>query len=169
MFVQTTKYRPMPDYEVPQQGNPHQLTVNQHCFPITAIRRFCDISGTVAVIRRGKSPFRAPPDAEIFCAKRVWDQRTESRFMTAIERRYQQLADKIVATLGSSLTEEDCETVTSMYVLWTLRSHYRHQPIPDQRPNGILDVAQHLTTDDQEYLEKNGINYTRSNLTIPGR
>jgi len=36
-------------YKKPQKGNPHQLTVKQHCFPARSIARFADSEGCVEV------------------------------------------------------------------------------------------------------------------------
>jgi hypothetical protein len=86
------------NYEKPQKGNPHQLTVNQHCFPVSCIKRFANVEGKVELVRLPEGEhILAKPDAKIFCAKRAWDQRAEHMFMNEIEGKYKNLAEEIIS------------------------------------------------------------------------
>ena len=38
-------------YEKTEKGNPHNLTINQHCFPSRSIERFSNNDGCVEVHR----------------------------------------------------------------------------------------------------------------------
>lgn len=156
-------------FEKPQKSNPHALTVNQHCFPLRSISRFTDIDRRIAVdLIQHNKVVRLAPDNNIFCAKRVWDQRAESGYMKDIEDKYQNLADSIIA--GSTKTIDFFLTpiVNDMFALWNIRTLRRQNPIEDQKINA-LGMETELTKDEQEIFEKNRIGFARPDLTIPGR
>jgi len=158
------------DYEKPQKGNPHQLTVNQHCFPASCIKRFAGNDGRVQLVQLPQLiSISAKPDAKIFCAKRTWDQRAEHIFMKEIEDKYKTLADEVVSNNTIELDQSQQAIVTDMFALWNIRAHRKNQPIQDQQIVGAIDVAVKYTKDEQEELEKHGITAIRPNLTIPGR
>lgn len=157
-------------YEKTQKGNPHQLTVNQHCFPASCIKRFANNEGKVQLVRLSeKDPILAKPEAKIFCAKRAWDQRAEHIFMKEIEDKYKILAEKIVSDNTLVLNAEHQKVITDMFALWNVRFHWKEQPIEDQAIEGAIGVAVEYTKDQQEELEKNGITTIRPDLCIPGR
>lgn len=110
-------------YEKIQPGNPHQLTINQHCFPKKSIERFCNEKGVVEVFLIDKNktvPMK--PDNGIFCARRVWDQRAETIFMQSVENAYQELVSKLeVEGWSRRLSSEEDQIVTDMYSLWHVR------------------------------------------------
>lgn len=157
-------------YEKPQKGNPHQLTVNQHCFPARSIERFTDSSQRVEVclLNKGKS-FSASPSGKVFCARRAWDQRAESGFMKEIEDEYQLLADKVINGDISTLNSEQQLVVSQMFALWNVRWHWANAPVTDQKIEGAIGVAVECSQDEQEQLEKAGITVIRPELTISGR
>jgi len=158
------------DYEKPQKGNPHQLTVNQHCFPASCIKRFTGNSGRVQLMQAPKlEEIMAKPDAKIFCAKRAWDQSAEHIFMKEIEDKYKTLAEEVISNTATKLNSNQQAIVTDMFGLWNIRAHWKEQPAQDQRIEGAIDVAIKYSKDDQEKLEKHGITAIRPNLTIPGR
>ena len=155
-------------YEKTQKGNPHQLTVNQHCFPARSIERFVRNDGRVDVRRiKDSKNFRVKPNHSIFCARRAWDQRAES-FMKEIEDVYQELADKIVSGEVLQLSNADQEKITDMYALWNIRWYWKQQPVQDQRIEGAIRPECEFSQDDQESLEKNRITAIGPNLTIKG-
>ena len=158
-------------YEKPQKGNPHQLTVRQHCFPKRSIDRFVNAKGVVhAHLIASNESFRLRPSAILFCASRVWDQRAERGFMKEVEDAYQELADDIVrGRIVRPLSQQECRIVTDMYCLWNIRFHWKTRPLADQQLSGILDVSHKYTKDDQEILEKNDITAIRPDGTISGR
>ena len=152
-------------------GNPHQLTIKQHCFPKKSIERFANNDGLVHVhlIKHGKTVFLKSDDNN-FCALRTWDQRAETGFMREIEDRYQDLADKIAdGTIVRRLNLEEKNIVTDMYILWNCRWHWNRNPAEDQKIKGALAVSHEYSKDDQEVLEKAGISVIRPDLSISGR
>jgi hypothetical protein len=158
------------DYEKPQRGNPHQLTVNQHCFPASCIKRFTGSNGRVQLIRLNPSEtISAKPDAKIFCAKRAWDERAEHIFMKEIEDKYKTLADKVVSNSTIKLNSKEQNIVTDMFALWNIRAHWNGQPVQNKHIGSAISVAVEYSKDEQEELEKHGITAIRPNLTIPGR
>jgi hypothetical protein len=153
-----------------QKGNPQQLTVCQHTFPLRSISRFAGDDGRVEVyLVKQRKVVRLKPDDQLFCAKRVWDQRAESSFMKEIEDKYQSLAELVVHENKRKLNADEQQIVTDMFAIWNIREHRRANPIPDQNIQGIIDVARHYTKDDQEILEKNHIGVIRPDLTMAGR
>lgn len=160
----------MATYEKPQSGNPHQLTVNQHCFPRACIARFCDHTGTVAIKTLSDGVLkRAKPTAKIFCAKRTWDQRAESGYMLNIENNYRALAERVITSGHLSLSSEDSKIVSAMYYLWTLRIQLRDSPLDDCLLDGVDAVAVVLSKDQIEMCEKAKISSVRPDFTLPGR
>lgn len=158
------------DYEKPQKGNPHQITVNQHCFPASCIKRFTGSDGKVQLVQLGESePILAKPDAKIFCAKRSWDERAEHVFMKKIEDKYKSLADRVVANPAIELGSKEQAIITDMFALWNIRAHWKAQPVQDYIIEGVIGVSREYTKDEQEKLEKHGITVIRPNFSIPGR
>ena len=158
------------NYEKPQKGNPHQLTVKQHCFPASCIKRFIGNDGKVQLFKLPQSETTlAKPDAQIFCAKRAWDQKAESIFMKNIEDNYKVIAEEIISNDNVKLGVNQNSIVTDMFALWNIRMHWMGQPVSNQVIEGAIDVAVKFTIDEQEELEKHGITAIRPNLTIPGR
>jgi hypothetical protein len=152
-----------------QPGNPHQLTIREHCFPKASICRFMDERGRVAVERLDKNDrILVPPDNELFCAHRAWDHHTESRFMRSIEDRFQEVVNKVIEEQAFNASQFEMDTVSAMYLLWNLREAYRDHPLPDSQLVGVLATDQPVTEDDCEYLERHGIMTIRSDLSISG-
>ena len=156
-------------YEKTQNGNPHQLTINQHCFPARSIKRFVRPDGRVEVhhVKDSKN-FQVKPNHQIFCARRAWDQRAES-FMKEIEDVYQELADRIVSDEVLQLSKTDQMAITDMYALWNIRWHWKKQPVQDQQIEEAIGLECEFSQDDQESLEKNRITVIRPDFTISGR
>lgn len=158
------------NYERTQRGNPHQLTVNQHCFPASCIKRFNGDDGRVQLFKIAQLEIiSAKPDAKIFCAKRAWDQKAEHVFMKEIEDKYNILADVVVSNPTINLNPDQQAIVTDIFALWNIRAHWKEQPVQDQQILNGVDVAVRYTKDEQEELEKHGITAIRPDLTIPGR
>src|ERR1700730_5065135 len=84
-------------FEKPQKGNPHELPVMQHVWPLESIARFADGNGVVCIFDKARNKLRqAKPDDDVFCAKRVWDRRAECGYMKGIEDAFQELASEIM-------------------------------------------------------------------------
>ena len=152
----------------PQRGNPHQLTVKQHFFPKKSIERFTDQSGVVQVYLIGEGKVKTlKADNPIFCAQRVWDQRSENTCKQEIEDPYQELADSIAeGPVKRCLRESEQQVVSKMYALWNIRWHWSKQQIADQIIKGVEGVAVKYSVDHQELLEKNHITPIRSDASI---
>ena len=158
-------------YKKPQKGNPHQLVVQQHCFPRKSIARFVDANGTVHVhiVKAGRT-VRLMPEDPIFCARRTWDERAESVVMKEIEDAYQDLADKIEnGNVMRRLTRNERQIVTDMYALWNIRWHWKNRPLADQKVLGVLGPTRNLSLDEQERMEKHHIAPIRPDASIDGR
>ncbi len=146
-------------YEKTQPGNPHQLTIKQHCFPKKSIERFCNENGVVEVylIDKNKTVLMKP-DNEIFCARRVWDQRAEALFMQGIENAYQDVVSQLeVEDWSRRLGIEENQTVTDMYSLWHVRCCWKNKYLNDQELPGALPARPGYSQDDREALEKSNM------------
>lgn len=157
-------------YEKPQKGNPHQLTVKQHCFPTASITRFANSDGRVEVklIKQDKK-IKLRPEDQLFCAMRTWDQRAESGFMKEIEDQYQELAESILQGKVETIKPEEQSVITDMFGIWNIRWHRNQTPVDDQKIDEVIDVAVRYTKDKQEQLEKNDITVITPDFILPGR
>src|ERR1700761_3598925 len=110
----------MPRYEKPQKGNPFQLVINQHTFPAKSIARFADVHGRVQLqMKAAKLLRRAKPNDHIFCARRAWDNDTETNFAKRFEDDFQRLADGVIDGSVSSIDPKQKHIITAFYALWT--------------------------------------------------
>lgn len=149
-------------------GNPHQLTIEQHIFPRSAIERFANGDGLVQVDRfASPAPFRVRPDNILFCARRAWDQITETRRSWPTEDAYAVLADQIVQGDVRSLTAEMDATVTEFYLLWNHRHNIAALEAADSVLNGVT-VEPPKTKEQEEILESKGYIFARGNV-VPSR
>jgi hypothetical protein len=151
-----------------QKGNPHQLIVKQHIFPRQSLSRFAE-NGRVAVRYVGKQEEnRVKTENPLFCAKRAWDQRSETLLSHDTEQSFAKLVDKLVAGAVTSLTEEMNEVVTDFQELCYVRydAHLNRQP-----DTGFAGVSgnEDLMPDQQEILEKKGMYFIGQNGKMPGR
>ena len=161
-------------YEKTQKGNPHQLTIRQHCFPKRSIERFCNENGVVNVrLIKEKKTVSLKPDHSIFCAHRVWNQRAESLFMQKIERAYQEFVSQLVIDAATRrLNTQENQTVTDMYSLWHVRCCWRRVRLGDQELVGILAPTDDYSSNDKELLEKHNLSTCKTDgasVSIPGR
>lgn len=156
-------------YEKPQKGNPHGLTINQHSFPVASIMRFAKADGCVSVylIKQNKE-ISAKPDDQLFCAKRTFNQHAESGYMKEIEDKYQVLAEAVVSWSVKTITAKERPIVTDMFAILNIRAHRRENPIEGYKID-VIDLARHYTKNEQEQLEKNHIEFIKSNFSIPDR
>ena len=158
-------------YEKPQKGNPHELTVQQHCFPRKSIARFANPDGVVQVhiVKASKTVF-LPPEDSIFCARRTWDERAESGFMKMIEDAYQVLADDIASgNFMRRLSRNERQLVTDMYALWNLRWHWKNRPLDDQKLVGVSGPTPSFSQDERELLKKHHMTSSRTDASLDGR
>ena len=159
-------------YERTQKGNPHSLILNQHVFPTKSIKRFRDACGTVDVFLKTTSKqISLKPNDKLFCARRIWDQKSESGYMKDIEDSFQSLASKIVANQITELGEPENRIALDFFALWELKHHHNSNPVNDTELKGIHPGGT-LTKNEEEILEKNGVIFTRdknSSATIPSR
>ena len=109
----------------------------------------------------------ATPDDDIFCAKRIWDQRAEIGFMKSIEDNFQTLADQIIADKLIIIDSAQKVVVDAFYALWRARAEYR---MTAADPISFKNVTGHSWTKDQEeHFEKHGFWFIREDGTMPDR
>lgn len=150
-----------------QKGNPYKLTTDQHVFPKKSISRFSDDYGLVQVCsyRAGKV-LRVKPGNSLFCARRVWDQRTEAGIGKHIEDNFQQLARGILRGQVTGIGYLEKKAVEEFFSLWRTRQKFLRDGLPDLRMNGFSGDS--LTKDQQEIVEsKHAIFFNEG--VMPGR
>ena len=144
-----------------QKKNPHRLAIRQHVFPARSIQRFASSNGKVFVhICRTNQVVPMKPGNKLFCAERVWDQRSEVGYMQEIEGQFQYIANRIASGELTSLGREHFSIITRFFGLWSLRAEAKHSPTGDRVVNGIRGES--LTKDEQELLESRRFSYFRS-------
>jgi hypothetical protein len=154
-------------YEKPQAKNPHSLTIKQHVLPARSITRFSGIDGKVSVRIKGREKdLILPPDDDLFCAKRAWDERAEHGYMKQIEDEFQKLADKLLNGTHSIDSSSNL-TISRFHTLIRLRADVRASPLSDVELKGIQ--GENLTKDQEEILEKKWVLFSRTDSEVPGR
>jgi hypothetical protein len=140
--------------EATQPGNPYGLIVNQHVLPSKTIARFCGADGRVrAFVADGDAEreLTLEPDHQLFCVRRVWDQRAEVVLGKSVEDKFQAIAERLLDNSLRSLDPKMHEAVTEMYLLWRYRCLAAREPRGAMIVNGIS--GEQLTIDQQERLE----------------
>lgn len=161
-----------PYFEEPQVKNgvrnPNRFNIEQHVFPRACIARFCNSNSKVQTNLLIRSKIQdLPPTSGWFCAKRVWDQRTEKQTAQTTETDYDRLASQLVNGTVNTLTVEMNVIVTRFYALWNTRFEVRKNPPPHTQLVGVLPGTP-FSKDAQENLEMNGYVYALGSR-IPSR
>ncbi len=152
-----------------QKGNPHRLTTKQHIFPVRGLQRFANEDGLLWVRRRKSAPeFPLPPEDQLFCALRVWDQRAESGFMKACEDAFERMVGRVVAG-GDALSEDESAIATEYWALWRWRLHFRNEPLEDHKLPILGLRVEKLTLDQREILEQRGVTFIADDFALNGR
>ena len=135
-------------YEKPSKGNHAKITLKQHIYPAKLINEFCNKQALVEVKRIvNGSIFHVKPDNQLFCAKRIWDQRAEGGWMKSIEDQFHyQLYN--ISKNGTALNHL---TITKYFLLWAVKSNYDKNPPPDLIINGIPPSG--LTKEEEDIVE----------------
>lgn len=155
-------------YEKPQKGNPHQLTVNQHIFPVVSIARFAISNGAVSLYDKVRRKTRqAWPRDPIFSTKRAWDHRSESGYMKSIEDQFQDLVDKIIYGSVAEIGDTEKSVIDHFFALWYMRSRHKYLAVSNVQMNGSVGAS--LTQDQEEHLEKNWVAFARAGGKFPAR
>lgn len=149
-----------------QAGNPHQLTIAQHVMPRRSIARFTN-EGVVMVVSLPYGTVKTRhPTHDVFCVKRLWDQKAETIGSHRIEECYQRIADAVVA--GSrTFSDEQHYAISEMFYLWKARFQTKAQDSEDVYAKGVIGSA--LDLDQQEILERNGYVFMLEGGRIPRR
>lgn len=134
--------------------------------PRRSIARFTD-GGVVKVV---SLPYAAVkerhPEHEVFCVKRLWDQKAETTGSHRIEVAYQHIADAAVNGCRT-FTVEQQEAITEMFLLWKARFETKDEDREDIYANGITGSV--LDLDQQEMLESKGCMFMLEGGRLPRR
>lgn len=148
--------------------NPNRLTLNQHVFPSKSIERFVDQSGHVSVHKlHSGMVIRAKPNNDIFCARRAWDEGTETGYMKSIEDDFQRIVGPIVDGKAETLASEFKTVIDRKYALWYMRARFRDLESQEVQLNGL--AGDDHTKEQEENLEKNGYMFARKGGAMPAR
>lgn len=156
--------------------NAHQLTMKQHIIPRKSISRFCNEAGLVRVTRNGGSTFLAKAGNAVFCAPRLWEERSEVGHK-AIEDRFQMIADRVCAGEIDSPDIEQSHDITAMFALWSVRSSLVEA---NDKGAGLVDSpgiegfpsdlnASGWSMSERDQLEKAGFVVSNPDASVPGR
>ncbi len=156
------------DYEKPQSGNPHRLTIRQHFIQAQSIRRFIGAHGKVQVQLTAKTNTieRSPTD-DLFVKRRSWDQRAEEGYMRDTEIHFQIVARKIIASPQTVLSKMDAQKITRYFALWYFRSRLDMASTPEIQLTSI--AGEMLSKDQEEFLESKHTSYVREGGRLPLR
>lgn len=154
-------------YEPTQLGNPHKFTINQHVFPKASIERFAGGDGCVEVFSiPHRKVMRLKPNNPIFCAQRVWDQKTEAAVSRRIEDNFQMLAYAIERGTVTTIGIWEKRTVEQFFSLWRTRQKFRFEGLEDVRLHNVESAS--LTKAQQEAIESKHAMYV-SDGVVKGR
>lgn len=160
----------MDAFEKPQQGNPHQLTINQHIYPAKSIARFYNETKKINIYSFvANKAFITTASNDLFCAKRAWDQQAEVGYMKSIEDNFQMVCDLIITGILIKINDFEKDIINKFFALWNCRFHWNEQKIEDHKIVGALGLARNYSKDELEFFEKNGICGIRPDMTIPAR
>jgi hypothetical protein len=73
------------------------------------------------------------PEDKLFCARRVWDQKSELGYMKKIEDSFQILAAKMSDSKIANLGPSENKTVTEFFTLWEFRFYRNLNPLHDSK------------------------------------
>lgn len=156
------------EHEPTQPGNPQKLTTRQHVFPAASIARFGGADGCVTVFDvQRKKTWRAKPEDQAFCARRVWDQRAESGYMRQIEDEFQELACRVIANPTNAMNASEMSTARYFFALWRARAEFRNTPDEDIQLNGV--TGHDWGKETEEHLERNRVGFLRPGGRMPAR
>jgi hypothetical protein len=79
--------------------------------------------------------------------------------MKPIEDRFQQLADLIIDGRVSTFDAEQMHIISSFYALWATRAEIRDQPGKGAVLHGVMPGRNTWSKDEEERLEKAGIDF----------
>lgn len=146
----------------------HIFTINQHVFPVAGITRFYSKKNCVQVFDKVRTKtFPANARNDIFCVKRVWDEKTEKHVGKSIEDDFQRLAASIISGKTKRLDLADNVIVGKFWSLWRTRYGFKKNGLPDLEFKDLAGSG--LTEEQQENLEAKGYMYVREGGVIPGR
>lgn len=157
-------------YEKTQKRNPHKLTIHQHVFPRKSIERFAGGGRTVQVFEVcRKRILNLSPKEGFFCAKRVWDQKTETVFVKTVETPFQKIVDRIVSGELLKIGFFEKQVIDSYFALWKARHEMRAERPADFKTAYADATTSSLDADSMESLEKIGIMFTGSDGVFSSR
>jgi hypothetical protein len=143
-------------FEMPIKGNPRKLTIKQHIHTAYSIKKFCSENKVEVYFLESKKIEKRKSDAEIFCAKRNWDQKTEAGLMCDIEREFHKEIDNIKTKTFDSRNHQ---AISRYFLLWNIRGYLRRSPISNTPLDNIS--CENLTKEQEENLETKGCAFTR--------
>lgn len=146
----------------------HIFTINQHVFPAAGIARFYSNKRCVQVFDKVRlKTFRTNAKNDLFCARRVWDEKTEKFVGKRIEDDFQRLAKSIISGSTKRLDLYENTIVGKFWSLWRTRHGFKKNGLPDLEFKDLTGSG--LTQEQEENLEAKGYMYVREGGVMPGR
>lgn len=145
-------------------GNPNRLTKNQHYHSRYCIEKFLNSNNRIEVfIHKNVEIKQLTPEAELFCAMRMWDQRAESGFMLSIENAFHEEIDN-----PKEISERNHVAITEYWALWKLRFEFFYGDHSED--TSLIGVTgDNLTKPQEENIESKHAVFVRDGGIIPAR
>jgi hypothetical protein len=121
----------------------------------------------VRLIKTNKTFFAAPRN-DLFCAKRVWDQRTEHGSVSTIEGPFGLLANAILNGAVSIFCERENRIINLFFALCFVRAEWKSIHLSNSRIPGATGLKDETSKDLQQYLESRHVTCIGPDFTVPG-
>jgi len=150
-------------FEPPVKGNPHQFVIKQHFHTAHAISKFygsdekVDVHNLISGITERKHK-----RANIFCAKRNWDQKAEVGIMAKIESEFHEEINN-----PKCFESRSHSAISEYFLLWRIRHHFHRSRMEDKALIGVTGSG--LTKEQEEILESKGAMFFRDGGVAPAR
>ncbi|MGO9613047.1 MAG: hypothetical protein ACLPX5_08430 [Dissulfurispiraceae bacterium] len=151
-------------FEKTTKGNPYGITLRQHIIPSHYIKAFAGDDGLVEVQRIvNGSRFKAAPKNQVFCVKRVWDQKAEAGWMKNIEDCFQKAVSDYLKS-GKTIPNG---IATDFFLLWHIKSRLARNPPKSPILAGLF--PENLSKEQEEILEAKGYIYVNKEPRLKSR
>ncbi|WP_175687263.1 hypothetical protein [Burkholderia multivorans] len=123
--------------------NPNEITVNQHVIPQAHLKEWSRGEGLLNVFDKQKESWLTPAPHDAFTVQRLWDQWTETTFLSSNERNYQNQASLI----KTSQPIESHEHISAYFYMLCIRARVAAKERPDYP--SIMELSSSPSTQDE--------------------
>lgn len=150
-------------YEPTEKLNPQQLKIDQHFHSAHSIAKFYGVDDRVEVkFIKTNEIVKRHKRAKIFCAKREWDEKSESGYMIKLENEFHEEIDSIKV-----FSVRRHESISKYFLLWNYRHKFHLSDNNDVALNGVTGSG--INKAQEEFAEKEGAAFVRDGGVVPSR